>query len=101
MRIDHNPLPQPIAESNRSGAQNTAPAASNIPTSTGLVSDQAQLSPAHAQVQALASQVAQLPEVRQERVVALRQTLQSGSYRPSPEHVAQALFVHMIAGSAA
>ena len=99
MRINLNP--QQIAESSRSEAQNTAPASSGISANSALAPDQAQLSTVHAQVQALTAQAVQLPEVRQERVVALRQTVQNGSYRPSSEQVAQAVFVHMIAGSAA
>ena len=101
MRINLNPQPQQIAESSRTGAQSTAPASSSISGNSALAPDQAQLSPAHAQVHALAAQVAQLPEVRQERVVALRQILQSGNYRLSADQTAQAIFVHMIAGSAA
>ena len=101
MRIDPNPLPQPIAESDRSAAQNTAAASGNPADNSALAPDQAELSTSHAQVQALAAQASQLPEIRRERVVALRQTVQNGSYRPSPERVAQAIFAHMILGSAA
>ena len=101
MRINLNSEPQQVTESSRSGAQNTAPASSSLSANSALAPDQAQLSTVHAQVQALAAQAVQLPEVRQERVVALRQAVQNGSYRPSSEQVAQAVYVHMIAGSAA
>ena len=98
MRIDLHPQPQPVAEPDRTAAQNTAPSGSANST---LAPDHAQLSTSHAQVQALAAQVLQLPKLRQQRIVALRQTVQNGSYRPQAEHVAQAIFGHMVFDSAA
>ena len=98
MRIELNNGPQSVPESNRSGAQN-APSG-GLSATNGLGEDQAQLSGAHLQVQALAAQAAQLPEVREERVQALRQAVQSGQYHPSPENVAGAILTHMIASSA-
>ncbi|HTW57902.1 MAG TPA: flagellar biosynthesis anti-sigma factor FlgM [Terriglobales bacterium] len=97
MRIDPNHGPQPARETNSSTAQN--PAASASPAELG--EDQAQLSGAHTQIQALATQAAQLPEVRQERVQALRQAIQGGRYATTPEQVAGAVFGHMLSGSAA
>lgn len=52
-----------------------------------------------AQVEALATRAAQLPEVRLERVQTLRQAIAGGNYHRTPEEVATALFLHMIAGS--
>lgn len=100
MRIDLNHGPQPTPESDRTSFNNPTPAGS---TSVGnaLGEDQAQLSGAHAQVEALAAQASQLPEVRGERVHALRQAIQSGNYRTSPEQVAGAMFAHMTAEPAA
>jgi flagellar biosynthesis anti-sigma factor FlgM len=100
MRINPNPLPPAIAESDRTAAQNNPAATANAAPSSGLAPDQAQLSSAHLQVQALVAQVVQLPEVRQERVNALRQTVQSGSYRPRSEQVAQAVFAHLLEAAA-
>jgi flagellar biosynthesis anti-sigma factor FlgM len=51
-------------------------------------------------VEALAAQASQLPEVRQERVQALREAVQSGRYDVNPEQVAGALLAHMTAGPA-
>jgi flagellar biosynthesis anti-sigma factor FlgM len=103
MRIDLNHEPQPLPESNRSstpGAQApVSSAASNRPGGSG--EDQAELSGALVQVQALVAQASQLPEVRQERVSALRQAVESGTYQSSPEQVAGAVLAHMIAGVAA
>jgi flagellar biosynthesis anti-sigma factor FlgM len=100
MRIDLNPLPQVASESAQRVAQNAATVSSEIAASAALAPDQAQLSSSHVQVQALAAQVALLPEIRQERVVALRQTLQNGLYRPNPQQTAESIFMHMIASAA-
>ena len=100
MRIDLNHGPQPLPESNRAKAQSAASAGSSAGKLTEG-EDQAELSGAHAQVQALAAQALQLPIVRQERVHALRAAIQSGLYHPSPEVVAGAVFEHMSAGPAA
>jgi len=100
MRIDVNYGPQQISDSNRTSAQNTA-AADNSAAKSALGEDQAQLSGAHVQVQALAAQASHLPEVREGRVQALRQAIQSGQYHVSPEKVAGALMVEMTSRSAA
>jgi len=100
MRIDLNPGAQSIPESNRSSAQNTA-SGSGLLASRSSVEDQAELSGAHTQIQALAAQASQLPEVREERVQALRQAVQSGHYRADPEKVAGSVLAHMMAGPAA
>jgi len=98
MRIDLNHEPQQVSETNLTNAQNVSTRSS---AGNGLGDDQAQLSGAHAQVEALAAQASQLPEVRQERVQALRQAVQGGQYHASPEQVAGAMFAHLLAGSAA
>jgi flagellar biosynthesis anti-sigma factor FlgM len=100
MRIDLNYGPQALAENSRTSAQNTTPASSSA-AAGALGEDQAQLSGAHVQVEALAAQASHLPEVREERVQALRQAIQSGHYQPSPESVAGALLAHMAAGPVA
>jgi flagellar biosynthesis anti-sigma factor FlgM len=102
MRIDLNPSSQPLSETNRGNTPNAATAASSSSSSApGTGEDQAVLSGALVQVQALVAQASQLPEVRQERVSALRQAVQSGTYQASPEQVAGAVFAHMLAGAAA
>ena len=99
MRIDFNHGPQ-LPETNRSSTQNAA-AAESRSAARALGEDQAQLSGTHVQVRALAAAASHLPEVRQERVQALRQAVQSGNYQANPEKVAGALFAHMVAGPAA
>jgi len=99
MRIDLNHGPQELAENNGTGS--TGGAAANVSSSGALGEDQTQLSGVHAQVEALAAQASQLPEVRQERVQALRSAVQSGQYRSNPEEIAGAMFTHMLTVSAA
>jgi len=57
--------------------------------------DQAQLSGAHIQVQALAAQASQLPEVREAKINALRQAVESGQYRSDPANTAHSLMSEM------
>jgi flagellar biosynthesis anti-sigma factor FlgM len=98
MRIDLNPAPELLHESNRGSAANLATAesfsASNGPGGT----DRAELSGAHARVQALVTQASQLPDVREARVQPLRLAIQRGRYLSRPEEVARAVFAHMFAG---
>ncbi len=98
MRIDSNQGPQLTAEAGSTSSQSTATASSSA---WGVGEDEAQLSGAHVQVEALAAQAAQLPEVRQDRVSSLRQAVESGQYQASPESVAGSMFDHMLAFSVA
>ncbi len=102
MRVDPNQVAATVAESNtaNSATRNNQASSSSAPGSV-LGEDQAQLSGMHVQVQALAAQAAQLPEVRQERVSALRQVVLGGSYHPSSDQVAGAIFDDMLAEPAA
>jgi flagellar biosynthesis anti-sigma factor FlgM len=101
MRIDPNQGAQPLAESDRTGHQSPASGDHRPAASSPLGEDQAQLSGAHVQVQALAAQVLQFPEIRQEKVNALRQLVLGGSYQPSGRQVAEAVFAHMLVTPAA
>lgn len=78
--------------SSNSSASNAAGVASaSAQTSSSLGSDRAELSMDHARVAALATQVSNLPEIRQEKVNALSDALQSGEYNVSPEQTAAAM----------
>jgi flagellar biosynthesis anti-sigma factor FlgM len=101
MRIDSNHGMPPLSESGRTGEQNPASGGTRSAASSPLGEDQTQLSGIHVQAQALAAQVAQLPEVRQEKVNALRQVVLGGSYQPSSQQVAEAVFAHMVVKAAA
>ena len=100
MRIDANYGPSAVPESPRSNAANSAASGATAP-SPAPSEDQAQLSGAHTQVQALVTLASQLPEVRQERVQALRQAVKNGQYQASPGEVAGALLNHLTAQRAA
>jgi negative regulator of flagellin synthesis FlgM len=102
MRIDSNAGTQPLPAATGSGSQTTAAAeARSSPSSGALGEDQAQLSGAHVQIQALVAQAAQLPETNQEKVEALRQSVAAGTYQASPERIADALFSDMVEAIAA
>lgn len=99
MRIDQNYGPQGTPETSLGSAQK---AAGNSPApSAALGEDQAQISRAHTQVQALASLAAQLPEIRLEKVQALRLAVNSGQYQVRPHDVATALVAHLVTDRAA
>jgi flagellar biosynthesis anti-sigma factor FlgM len=72
------------------GAGNAAPEA-----------DSAQLSTDTVTVQVLSAAVLQLPEVRQEKVAALAEQVQNGSYAVSPEQTAGALLTALATKRAA
>lgn len=101
MRIDLHYNPQASLEPNRgtSATQNNESAAA---ASARIASgeDQAQLSSAHVQVQALVAGTLQLPEVREAKIQALRQAIQSGQYNPDPRQVAASVVAHMTASAA-
>jgi len=105
MRIDLSYEPQATLESERStigpaaagsSSRNAAPG-----ESLGQDQDQAQLSGAYVEVQTLAAQASQLPEVREDRVQTLRQAVEGGQYQARPSQVAGALVAHLIAARAA
>jgi flagellar biosynthesis anti-sigma factor FlgM len=97
MRIDlrYGPQSTPDLENK---VQDGTTASGTAPSKVQQGEDLAQLSGAHVQVQALASQASQLPEVRDERVQSLRQSVLSGEYRPDPEKVGAALLSYMTSG---
>jgi flagellar biosynthesis anti-sigma factor FlgM len=106
MRIDGNQAAQSLPESGRSANPSpaTGDARSSVSSPLGessLGEDQAQFSGATGQVQALAEQVLQFPEIREEKVNALRQVVQDGNYQPSSKQVADAMFAHMLVTPAA
>ena len=96
MRIDLNQGAQQLPESGRTAQQSPANSGPGATASGSVLGeDQAQLSGAHVQVQALTAQALQFPEIRQEKVNALRQVVVDGTYRPDSKQVAEALFSHL------
>jgi flagellar biosynthesis anti-sigma factor FlgM len=101
MRIDGNQAAQPLPESGRTSNAGAANAETRSLLSGAPGEDQARISDAHAQVQVLVAQAAQLPEIRQEKVNALRQAILGGGYQPGSSQVAEAVFLHMLPTPAA
>jgi flagellar biosynthesis anti-sigma factor FlgM len=101
MRIDGNQAVQSLPESGRSDGPSLASGDAHSSASNPLGEDQAEFSGARGQVQALAEQVLQLPEIRQEKVNALRQVVLGGNYQISSKQFADAVFAHMLVTPAA
>ena len=93
MRINPYFGPQQTPETGRDKQSNQGNASI---ASVTIEPDQAQLSGTHIQVQALVAQASQLPEVRQEKVTALREAVQAGQYRPNPANIAHGLMSEML-----
>ena len=101
MRIDSSQTAQPLPESGRGGNLSPAGAETRATRSGVLGEDSAQFSGTGVQIQALVAQTLQFPEIREEKVNALRQLVAGGSYKPSPKQVAEAVFADMQAAPAA
>jgi|HubBroStandDraft_6_1064221.scaffolds.fasta_scaffold01254_14 hypothetical protein len=98
MRVELNPGRQLFPE--RGGPTGESPVSTDGYSSGSCVDEcQGQLAADYVQIRALAAQAARLPEVGQEKVSALRQTVSGTGYRPSSEQVAEALFAHMLVKS--
>lgn len=59
-------------------------------------SDTVQLSSKFAEVQQLTSKLQQLPDIRSERVAALKEKIQQGTYKPDPAEIADALMTNAL-----
>ncbi|SRR5579872_520575 len=92
MRINPYFAPQQTSETGRSQPNSTVNTSS---ARLGPQSDEAQLSGTHVQVQALAAQASQLPEVRQAKVQALRAAVQGGQYSLDPSNIARGMMAEI------
>jgi flagellar biosynthesis anti-sigma factor FlgM len=101
MRIDPNQGAQGLPESSLTSQSASSAVAAQTTAAGGPGEDQAQLSGAHVQIQALVAQALQFPEVRQEKVNALRQVVLEGNYHPSASDVANSVFSHLLVAKAA
>jgi flagellar biosynthesis anti-sigma factor FlgM len=103
MRIDLTPKgPESPDESKRisSGGTNAKAKPTSASNASDETSDRAELSPDQTRVRALASQVSDLPEIRQERVAALSAAVRNGSYNVSPDQTAKAMMTEMLGNAA-
>ncbi len=90
MRIDGAlPLPENLQTSKT--ANSGSPAQHNGSASVESGQDQAQLSGNGGTVQQLTTMLSQVPEVRQDRVDALRQAIGNGSYQVSDQQLGDAI----------
>ena len=97
MRIDAAlPLPENQPASKVANSGSSVPQNRSAPVSSGQ--DQAQLSLDNSAIQNLKAQLAKLPEVRQDRVDALRQAVSSGNYRVSDQQLSDAIGSDLMAG---
>lgn len=90
MRIDLNPSAMTELARSNDAAAGTKPADMTKLTAPNT-EDIAHLSSGSESVQKLRMQLDALPEVRQERVEALRQSISVGTYKISPESIATAM----------
>jgi flagellar biosynthesis anti-sigma factor FlgM len=94
MRIDGNQAAQALPESGRTGGPGAVGGGARGSAGTGLLDqDQAQFTGSQGQVQALSQQTLQFPEIRQEKVDALRPLVLGGSYQIDSKQLADALLI--------
>jgi flagellar biosynthesis anti-sigma factor FlgM len=90
MRIDAAlPLPESQQPSKVASSGSSVPQNRSAPATSGQ--DQAQLSVDNSTIQNLKAAVSQLPEVRQDRVQALRQAISTGNYQVSDQQLGDAI----------
>ena len=97
MRIDAA-LPLPENQQTPKVANSGSAAKQNRSAPATATQDKTQLSVDSATVQQLKANLSQVPEVRQERVDALRQAIGSGSYQVSDQQLSDAIGSDLLAG---
>lgn len=97
MRIDAAlPLPENQQTSKVANSGSSSPQNRSAPASSGQ--DQAILSVDSGTIQELKASLSQVPEVRQDRVNALRNAISSGSYQVSDQQLGNAIGSEQMAG---
>jgi flagellar biosynthesis anti-sigma factor FlgM len=97
MRIDAAlPLPENQQTPKVAGPGSSVQQSHSAPVGSGQ--DQAQLSANNDTIQNLKASLSQVPEVRQDRVDALRQAVSSGSYQVSDQQLGDAIGSDLLAG---
>ena len=91
MRINLNPSSMPELERSSGSASTSKTGEGTAGANSSVADDVAHLSTGSDSVQALKAQLASVPEVRQPRVDALRQAIADGSFKVSPERIAEAM----------
>jgi len=96
MKIDPSLL-HPVNRSPERLAEAPSPAQTDRAESSRRAADRAQVTLDREKLERLKVELARLPEVRQERVDALRRTLAQGHYRIDENRVAEAVWAELIA----
>lgn len=98
MRIDLQTKATELSQSNRASEAKDANA-SKVRESVAQApgDDQATLSLASGRMQAMRETVIAQPEVRSQKVEALRQAVRDGRYQVEPQQVAESMFAEMMA----
>lgn len=96
MRIDLNTGLQP-SSANSQSIISTLTEVSDSTLDNAAGEDEAGFCDAQPQVQRLADQALRFPEIRHEKINALRKVIREGSYDRGPEQVADAVLEHMLA----
>jgi len=79
----------PVKGAGNGSSSRGASSAFGVSSSAG--EDTVQLSGKHLEVRALAANLAQVPEIRAQRVQALHQRVHSGNFKPDSQEIADAL----------
>jgi flagellar biosynthesis anti-sigma factor FlgM len=90
IQFPDDPASQQV-KNTRGGASSSKAAATSSGVSSTSGEDTVQLSSTHGDVQTLTAGLAQVPEVRSERVQALQAQVRHGHYQPDSEKVADAM----------
>ena len=96
MRVD-GPLSIPENLQPDKVARSGSPTQQSSPAPVGSDQDQAQLSVDNNTIQQLKANLSQVPEIRQERVDALRQAVSNGSYQVSDQQLSDAIGSDLLA----
>ena len=87
MRIDLNSASMPELERSRGSSNASAGSSVSVENAT-QTEDVAKLATGHEAISTLSTQLKAVPDVRQELVASLRQAINSGTYRISPDGIA-------------
>src|SRR5690242_20073189 len=93
MRIDLNARTPETVQSVKTGKSGSGTASSS--SNSVAREDQAKLTLDRDNVRSLEAQVMNAPEIREQRVEALRRQIDSGNYHPNPEQIADAIWSEM------
>lgn len=91
MRIDLNPSAMPELDRSQGSGRAAKSAESSISGVPANQDDMASLSTGSDAVAAMRTQLDNVPDVRQQRVEALRQSISQGTYAISPQGIAEGM----------